>query len=506
MSTNDIALERVQALLKVDTGNGSLYEHLVRVCRKLTEDRPEDALAQLETLSRHLKQSTFKGARGPDASQDIVRDAEASAKQKKWCQDIGKLLQQFDHPESPIVLQCTLRNVDDDARMFSWAGIGFGQQETFHLSMSLRKLAMETPGLLRLRFWGKILGTGGDYYIAEGAMEVPKVERPPPPALPGTPDYDVEPLGEGSNIFVYWVTGTSCSSWVRLPSARASHILAAQNIKKLMTGNLESPILSSPWFPGKERHLLRAQIARISASCTLAVKGWLVEDEDLPGRVKEAEDREENFPGHDELETQGAWVHALPHLLATGKIAYPDLDKIRELVQPEDEPKRPSALPQEVFDKLEAEVQNQQELEPQKGLLEGIEEDLVELKAEDAPEGSPAWSIRKRGDQGLYTFDDDTKSYRVTVLSSKVWPGAVTVAQGKKFSNIYVGYGLKCGSLLPADPKSGLPLAHTSPFMPLAPGDIMEEPVDLEENEEPNPQDEDAQSDHASVDPDDEAD
>ena len=153
-------------------------------------------------------------------------------------EDIRKLLQQFDHPESPIVLQCTLRNVDDDARMFSWAGIGFGQQETFHLSMSLRKLAMETPGLLRLRFWGKILGTGGDYYIAEGAMEVPKVERPPPPALPGTPDYDVEPLGEGSNIFVYWVTGTSCSSWVRLPSARASHILAAQNIKKLMTGSV----------------------------------------------------------------------------------------------------------------------------------------------------------------------------------------------------------------------------------------------------------------------------
>ena len=32
----------------------------------------------------------------------------------------------------------------------------------------------------------------------------------------------------------------------------------------------------------QERHLLRAQIARISATCTLASKGWYEEDEEAP--------------------------------------------------------------------------------------------------------------------------------------------------------------------------------------------------------------------------------
>lgn len=38
--------------------------------------------------------------------------------------------------------------------------------------------------------------------------------------------------------------------------------------------------------------------------------------------------------------------------------------------------------------------------------------------------------------------------------------------------------------------------------MPLAPGDIMDEPKDLEENEEPNPQEEEAESDGGDVDAD----
>ena len=31
-----------------------------------------------------------------------------------------------------------------------------------------------------------------------------------------------------------------------------------RNFKKLLTGNLNSPVDSNPRFPGKERHLLRA--------------------------------------------------------------------------------------------------------------------------------------------------------------------------------------------------------------------------------------------------------
>merc|ERR1719456_2033874 len=96
---------------------------------------------------------------------------------------------------------------------------------------------------------------------------------PPPLVLPGT-DYDVEPQGIGSNVCAYWVSAGGAAPWVRLPAARASHIVAARNMQKLLTGNLGSAIAATPWFPGDERDLLRAQIARITSSCKLAVTGW----------------------------------------------------------------------------------------------------------------------------------------------------------------------------------------------------------------------------------------
>merc|ERR1712167_523829 len=55
-------------------------------------------------------------------------------------------------------------------------------------------------------------------------------------------------------------------------------------------------------------------------------------------------------------------------------------------------------------------------------------------------------------------------------------------------------YGLKCGTLVPPR-DDGLPMAGTSPFWPLAPDDVMNEPVDLVEVEEPHPLEDDADAD-----------
>ena len=91
---------------------------------------------------------------------------------------------------------------------------------SYHLSMSLRKLAADS-GLESLRLWGKalecffffqsilkiltttstvlelefvkVLGTGGDYYVAEGTLNAAEQAV----ALPGSPDDDVEPRGQG---------------------------------------------------------------------------------------------------------------------------------------------------------------------------------------------------------------------------------------------------------------------------------------------------------------------
>jgi hypothetical protein len=58
------------------------------------------------------------------------------------------------------------------------------------------------------------------------------------------------------------------------------------------------------------------------------------------------------------------------------------------------------------------------------------------------------------------------------VIKSLRWPGAVTVAQNGKFSNIYVGHGLKRGDMS---------------FNPIEPPDVMKDPVDQLEQPEPTP-------------------
>lgn len=48
------------------------------------------------------------------------------------------------------------------------------------------------------------------------------------------------------------------NDWIQLPDVEPEQIKLARNFKKLLTGNLNSPVDSNPRFPGKERHLLRA--------------------------------------------------------------------------------------------------------------------------------------------------------------------------------------------------------------------------------------------------------
>jgi len=225
----------------------------------------------------------------------------------------------------------------------------------------------------------------------------------------------------------------------------------------------------------------------------LATKEWYTVDDET-NLIREADNPTEAFPAQEELETPDAWVHRLPAILMTGKCSWPPLDDFPEGV---------------ISDELRERIEQQKEMasslgdkEPEN--LASVAADLEEYKevlGEEVP-GSPAWRIKKFGDQGIYTFPGDAgaKSYRVIALMSRIWPGAITVAQGQKFANLYVGYGLKCGDLLPPDPRTGLPLSGTSPFMPLAPDDIMEEPNDLFENEEPNPQEDEAESDGGDVD------
>ena len=68
----------------------------------------------------------------------------------------------------------------------------------------------------------------------------------------------------------------------------------ARQIKHIFSGNLNATIDTNPKFPGKERHLLRAQLARIFAATALAPKGlFVMEEAEEEGAVVEPKFAEE---------------------------------------------------------------------------------------------------------------------------------------------------------------------------------------------------------------------
>ena len=92
---------------------------------------------------------------------------------------------------------------------------------------------------------------------------------------------------------------------------------------------------------------------------------------------------------------------------------------------------------------------------------------------------------------------------RLELYILKIFKGprcALSGSESTQLKSFEVGYGMKCGTLVPFEKETGLPLRGTMPLMPLAPGDVMEEPLELEEHEEPNPIQDEAESDKEEVD------
>lgn len=94
----------------------------------------------------------------------------------------------------------------------------------------------------------------------------------------------------------------------------------AREIKHVFSGNLNSKIDSCPPFPGKERHLLRETIARITHGTEICPKDMYVADEEREGEFK----LDDGFalPNTAALTELTAWVHKQPYLLKAGRCSH----------------------------------------------------------------------------------------------------------------------------------------------------------------------------------------
>jgi radial spoke head protein 4A len=155
-----------------------------------------------------------------------------------------------------------------------------------------------------VHLWGKIQGSVKDYYVAEGEKEG-GVEVPP----------EVESRGTGVNKNVYWITNSVTDEWIELPDTIPSTINLARQVKLIFTGKPETNIITNPHFAGKEKELLRAQIARITQMTSIIPKGYFKKQEDVEREIVEVPEEEKKALEFEELKELDNWCHLVPNIL-----------------------------------------------------------------------------------------------------------------------------------------------------------------------------------------------
>lgn len=291
-------------------------------------------------------------------------------------------------------------------------------------------------------------GTKADYYIAEGyvAAAVDDGEGEEKPK-------GFEDRGTGTNQFVYWVTNNALDEWAMLPDITPEYLEASRAIKVKLTGDLERPIISNPFFYGNEKHFLRAQIARITHSTTIMPKGLHKLNEENPKEIDAIEFEDEAKAYVPSTESQSKlenWVHSNKSILKNNRVSHMEPD------------------PEEFGDKEPEEIQKiLDKRDPPEPRLKQLTLDKS-VSGEDQ-----AWTIRLMGDQTTTpAIKGKSNHFGVVVVKSTIWSGAITCWKQNKQIQIYVGDGLK---------------SEAVSYYPVYPPDIPEDPEDLTENPEPTP-------------------
>lgn len=330
MSVSFETLEKLKTQLNQvkDLGapiQSDLYGHLTEVFNRIMLHHPNDAYDKFEDISGLVKQTNFK-IKDPSNDYDINEKAgvitnqdalDMIAKAKNLLNENPDLVSPADRALLSMDYKCVIANYQDHAEMLEWAGIGFGADMNYMIQKSLKRLA-KMSGASSLRLFGKIQCTKQDYWVAQG--ELLEAEEDPANA-------SQELRGKGANESVFWVTHNIMSDWIQLPDVQPHTIAAARMVKKMLTGNLSAAIDSCPPFPGKERDLLRAQLARIQHATQLSPKDLFEiaepeEDDKVHTGPYRKYKEEAPDQGVETLKDLGNWSHDLPILLKAGRCTH----------------------------------------------------------------------------------------------------------------------------------------------------------------------------------------
>lgn len=238
----------------------SLLQHIKRVFKILVKHYPSCALEKVEEVSYLLKNAD---AHHIEEFLKIEDKRNYDSVAQSMANHIATVEGMFAGPKAPeddpdnvpeVGPVGMVQNLAADAKVFQWAGIGFGEGESYLLQKSLKNLA-GAQSLTNVRVWGKILGTTSDYYVVETDNNADEE------AAAGDEEggeVDMEAKGTGANLYAYYVASDACGAWTKLPDVQPKELEASRQISVLLTGDLERNIITNPFFFGKEKNYLRA--------------------------------------------------------------------------------------------------------------------------------------------------------------------------------------------------------------------------------------------------------
>ncbi|NXR97879.1 RSH4A protein, partial [Oxylabes madagascariensis] len=448
-----LAIKNAKAyLLKTSTKSGlNLYDHFANILTKILDEQPTNTVDIIEDISKDVKCAQFR------KKMDTLRDEhlipptyEAAEKCKALFIKEGGEEEREDVEDE--MGQPALPNVMETAFYFEQAGIGLNKDESYYIFLALKNLINAQP-IQTCRFWGKILGLEMNYIIAEvqlregeeeeetgqegegttaeGEKEMGEAEEedaqkekeaePPKSTYKPPPEIPKEANGTGTNKYVYFVCNEPGKPWVKLPPVTPAQIVCARKIKKFFTGWLDAPVVSFPPFPGNEANYLRAQIARISAGTHVSPTGFYQFPDEEEEEEEGADTYEENPefeppPVAEMVESLATWAHHVKGILKQGRCVWIN----------------PSQKSEENDEEEDEEEEEEEGEEPQEERGPPL---LTLISEDEGMKDIPAWTAQ--------ASTNLIPEYSVAILQSNRWPGAYAFASGRKFENIYFGWGHK---------------------------------------------------------------
>ncbi|CAF1519825.1 unnamed protein product [Adineta steineri] len=312
-----------------------MYEYLKRILRSHFDYCPKEPYKLFEELSRKHEENLL-----------IDNQVESSPVAQR------QLILLSNQSNIEGNMKEIMSNLLEVNNLFEQIGISLNKEEIYWIWLLMKDLLNEKANIEKLRFWGKIFGLENNYYIVEADFnscddfdlndsEFLKYQeactteeelddsninlyRQVPPEL----------IGEGVNRKIFFVTTGIDKPFIQLPMVTPEQIRLSRKIQQFFTGNLEASVLSDSNFPGVEKHLLRAQIQRISACTQIAPKNYFkipdIEDEDMGEETMDLNstnlDINDTYEGNKledlALSNGQYWVHYVPYIYEQGRNIY----------------------------------------------------------------------------------------------------------------------------------------------------------------------------------------